>query len=140
MPIGRRDLLDERARRYAVETQRDQLQAEVTRLTLQLDQARAAAEVKQLGLHAGDVLALEVPDRLSDEDAARLHHALKDVFPGHRVVIVEGGRLAVIHGDECRMPQSHPLGYAWRDPDDGVVHVLDPADVEILYPDRGAGS
>lgn len=41
---------------------------------------------------------------------------------------------------DARSNGQRPIGYAWRDPDDGVVHVLDPADVEILYPDRGAGS
>ncbi len=52
--------------------------------------------VKQITPKPGDVIAVEVDQYLTDDEALTLAEQVKAAFPGYPILIVERGRLAVL--------------------------------------------
>jgi hypothetical protein len=47
--------------------------------------------VRTLRLQEGDVLLLQAPGRLTDEESAIMIEQIEAMFPGHRALVLESG-------------------------------------------------
>jgi hypothetical protein len=57
-------------------------------------------EPRRLELNPGDAIAVNVAERLSVEQANRIRQELIAAFPGHRIVILEGGMSVTSRPDD----------------------------------------
>jgi hypothetical protein len=48
-------------------------------------------EVRILRLEPGDVLVVNVPGRLTDDECQELGRRVKESFPDHRIAVLDGG-------------------------------------------------
>ncbi len=48
-------------------------------------------DVQRMVLSPGDTIVLKVPGRVSDQQAQFIKNLMQDKFPGHEVLILDGG-------------------------------------------------
>jgi hypothetical protein len=77
-----------------------------------LDELREDA--RRLRLEDGDGIVIEFPQRITSDAFKRLKAQIEAVYPGHPVLILEGGaKLSTIERERIRAVEDEPLADGW---------------------------